>query len=278
MPGTTGSTGLNNLLESSNQVQTTMPAWYDAAQQNIINQAGTAMGAAPQFQNTVGQQAVNLMQNPNNPFAQASSTLGQISSGAANPWITDASGNVTPNTQTAMGGLFSAQQNQLNQLLPTVTAPQQAAGIGTGQFGSLRGQTAVDTAKANALATLQAQQMEAALQNQQIGSAAAANLANVGTQNLAGALTTGQAQQNAPYQSLGNYANLVNALTVPGTVTQQNQQSPLQAVSVLAGLPSTGANLLNQVFGSSDTSGSILNLLSSLPGVGGLFSGSSSQG
>ena len=65
MPGTTGSSGLNNLLESSQQVQTTLPAWYDTAQQNIINQAGQALQSAPQFQNTVGQQAVNTLAGPN---------------------------------------------------------------------------------------------------------------------------------------------------------------------------------------------------------------------
>ena len=82
MAGTTGSSGLNNLLESSQQVQTTLPSWYDTAQQNIINMAGQSASVAPQFQNTVGQQAVNTLQGPNNPFAQAQTALNTIASGA----------------------------------------------------------------------------------------------------------------------------------------------------------------------------------------------------
>ena len=100
---TTGSSGLNNLLANTAVTQTTLPSWYDTAQQNIVNQAGTAQAAAPTFGQTTAQGAVNTLQGPNNPFQQAQSTLQQISSGAANPWLTDASGNVTPNTATPMG-------------------------------------------------------------------------------------------------------------------------------------------------------------------------------
>ena len=136
MAGTTTSSGLNNVLESTNQVQTTLPSWYDAAQQNVANQATTALGAAPSFGNTVAQGAVNTLQGPNDPFAQAQANLNTIGQGAVNPWNTDpTTGQVTPNTNTAMGGLFQAQNQQLNQLLPTTLAPIQAQGIGSGGFG-----------------------------------------------------------------------------------------------------------------------------------------------
>jgi hypothetical protein len=280
MAGTTGSTGLNNFLESSNQVQTTLPSWYDAAQQNIVNQAGTAQGQTPAFQNTTAQGAVNTLQGNANPFTQAQGTLNQIATGAANPWITDpTTGTVTPNTSTAMGGLFEAQRQQLNQLMPTTLAPVQAGAIGSGNFGSLRGDTAVDTAKTNAFDTLAAQQMAASLQNQQTGSSAAGALGNVGAQGVTADLTTGAAQMNAPFQGATNYANLVNSINVPGTVTQQNQESPLQMMSALAGAPTTAGNLLSSIFGSSSTSGTLANALKNVPGLSSLFgSGSSGTG
>ena len=259
--GTTCSSGLNNLLESSAVTQTTLPSWYNTAQQNIVNQAGAAAGSAPQFQNTVGQNAINNLQNPNNQFNQASGSLNQIATGAANPWITGADGQVTPNTNTAMGGLFQAQNQQLNQLLPTTIAPQQAAAIGTGNFGSLRGQTAVDTAKANAFATLSAQQMQSALQNQATGASAANALGNVGAQCINANLTGGTAQMNAPFQTAGNYSNLINAINAPTTATEQAQLSPLQAISALAGLPKAACSLLSSL--------GTGNLLSSLKNMAG---------
>ena len=250
MAGTTTSSGLNNVLESTNQVQTTLPSWYDAAQQNVANQATTALGTAPSFGNTVAQGAVNTLQGPNDPFAQAQANLNTIGQGAVNPWNTDpTTGQVTPNTNTAMGGLFAAQQQQLNQLMPQYTAPVEAAGIASGNFGSLRGDTAVNKAMGDAQATLAAQQMQAALTNQQTGTQASAALGNVGAQGINAGLTTGAAQMNAPFQGATNYANLVNSINAPTTVSQQNQQSPLQMVSTLAGLPAVGTSLLNGIFG-----------------------------
>lgn len=246
MAGTTGSSGLNNFFTDTMSKQTVLPSWYDAAQQNIINRAGTALGQAPQFQDTVAQGAINTLAGTNNPFTQAQNYLGQISSGAANPWIVDqATGTVTPNVNTALGGLFAAQQQQLNQTLPTLTAKDQAGAIGSGNFGSLRGQTAIDTAKANALANLQAQQMTAAMQNQQIGTSAATGLGNVGQQGISSGLTAGTAQMNAPFQNIGTYGNLVNAVSVPGQVLEQNQMSPLSTIGALAGTPAAASGILN---------------------------------
>lgn len=270
MAGTTTSSGLNNILASTNQVQTTLPSWYDAAQQNVANQAGTALGGAPSFANTTAQGAVNTLQGQANPFTQAQGSLNTIAQGAANPWIVDqATGQVTPNVNTALGGLFQAQNQQLNQLLPTATAPTQANGIGTGGFGGLRAQTAVDTAKANAMATLQAQQMQSALQNQQTGATAGGALGNVGAQGVTADLTTGAAQMNAPFQGATNYANLINSINAPATVSQQNQMSPLQMVQTLAGVPTTGTNLLNGIFGKAASG--VAGTSGYVPGVQGLW-------
>jgi hypothetical protein len=247
MAGTTGSTGLNNLLTDTQQVQTTLPSWYDQAQQNIVNQASTALGAAPAFQNTAAQGAVNTLTGPANPFTQGQTALNTIASGAANPWITSPTGQVTPNTATPLGGLFSAENAQLNQLLPNYTAGANAAGIGAGQFGSLRNVTAVDKAKADAQSNLFAQQMTAALQNQTAGVAAGTGLGSLGTGSIKSGLDVGSAQMNAPFTSLGNYANLINAINVPGTVSQQNQMGGVSTLGALSKIPSASENLLNSV-------------------------------
>jgi hypothetical protein len=247
MAGTTGSTGLNNLLTDTQQVQTTLPSWYDQAQQNIVNRASTALGAAPAFQNTAAQGAVNTLTGPANPFTQGQTALNTIASGAANPWITSPTGQVTPNTATPLGGLFSAENAQLNQLLPNYTAGANAAGIGAGQFGSLRNVTAVDKAKADAQANLFAQQMTSALQNQNAGVAAGTGLGSIGAQGTTAGLNTGAAQMNAPFAPLGNYANLINAINVPGTVSQQNQMGGVSTLGALSKIPSASGNLLNSV-------------------------------
>jgi hypothetical protein len=192
--------GLNSLISDQGIKTTSMPSWYDAAQQKAITGATAAFGSAPSLQNTVAGQAINTLQGPNNPFSQAQGTLQQISSGAANPWITDqTTGQVTPNTNTAMGGLFQAQNQQLQQLLPGVQANAAAAGTGAGQFGSLRSETARDKAVGDAQANLLTAQMQAALQNQQTGSQAAANLGTVGNQGITAETNLGQLQQSDPY-------------------------------------------------------------------------------
>ena len=84
MAGTTTSSGLNNMLTDTQQVQTTLPTWMDTAQQNVISQAGTAQGAAPAFGQTAAQGAVNTLQpGATNPFTQAQGSLNTIASGAA---------------------------------------------------------------------------------------------------------------------------------------------------------------------------------------------------
>lgn len=236
--------GLNNLLSDTQQTTTTLPSWYDTAQQNIVSQGQQAFTAAPQLSQTTAQGAINTLQGSSNPFSQAQNTLQQISSGAANPWITDASGTVSPNTSTAMGGLFQAQRQQLNQLMPNYTAAPSAGAIGSGNFGSLRGQTAVDKAKADAFANLNAQQLQAALTNQQTGTTAAAQLGNVGQQGISSAMNVGTAQQNAPFQNVGNLASLLGTIQAPTTVSSQKQLSPLGQATSLGGAVQGGLSAL----------------------------------
>ena len=245
--------GLNNLISNTAQQSTTMPSWFDTAQQNVVAGAGTAMGQAPTPQNTVAQNAVEKLSGPTNAFTQATGTLQGIASGAANPWLTSPTGQVTPNTNTALGGLFQAQNQQLNQLMPQYTAPVDAAAIGSGNFGSLRGQTAYNKAMGDAQANLFAQQNQAALQNQQTGVQAGIGAGNVAQQDINNALTVGQYQQASPFANISNYGKVIGGIQAPTTVSNQTQISPLYqvmgALDLLGGTTGQGGALA-QLFGS----------------------------
>jgi hypothetical protein len=238
--------GLSDFITNKAQQTTTMPSWYDTAQQNIVNQAGTASGNMPALQNTVAGQAINNLSGPSNPFMQAQGTLGQISTGAANPWLTSPTGQVTPNTNTAMGGLFAAQNQQLDQLMPQYTAPVTGANVASGNFGSLRGQTAYNKAMGDAQANLFAQQMQAALQNQATGVNAATGLSNVGSQGTTAMTTLGQAQQSDPFTAAANYGKIVGGITAPTTVENTTQLSPLNTIGSLIGAGTGVYNAVNK--------------------------------
>jgi hypothetical protein len=244
--------GLNNIISNTAQQTTTMPAWFDTAQQNVVSQATGALNAAPTPQNTVAQGAVNQLSGPTNAFTNATGTLQGIASGAANPWITDAStGQVTPNTNTAMGGLFQAQNQQLQQLMPNVTAPVTGANVASGNFGSLRGDTAYNKAIGDAIAQQNAAQYQAALSNQQTGVQAGIGAGNVAQQGINNALTVGQYQQASPFTNVSNYGKVLGGIQAPTTVQNQTQLSPLNQVaglvSALGGQNPTG--ILGSLFG-----------------------------
>jgi hypothetical protein len=229
--------GLSDFITNKAQQTTSMPSWYDTAQQNVVNQASTAAGQAPALQNTVAGQAISNLQGQQNPFFQAQTTLGQIASGAANPFLTNAeTGQVTPDTSTAMGGLFQAQNQQLQQLMPQYTSPVTGAAVGSGQFGSLRGQTAYNKAMGDAQAALFAQQMQAALQNQQTGVSAASNLGDVGAKGTQAMTTLGQAQQSDPFVAAANYGKILGGIQSPITTENVTQLSPLNQInSIISG-------------------------------------------
>ena len=260
--------GLNNLISNTSQQQTTMPTWFDSAQQNVVNQATAAANAAPTPQNTVAQGAVNALSGPTNAFSTATNTLQNIASGAANPWITNpTTGQVTPDTSTPMGGLFQAQDQQLQQLMPNYTAAPAAGAIGAGNFGSLRGQTSVNKAMGDAQASLTAQQMQAALQNQATGVNAASAAGNTAQQGINNQLTVGQYQQAAPFTNVSNYGKVVSGIQAPETVSNQTQLSPLNQI---AGLGALGSGALTQLFGTAGTG--TVSGTSGLIGSGGVSS------
>ena len=182
--------------------------------------------------------------------ATAANFSGNIATGAANPWITSPTGQVTPNTNTALGGLFQAQNQQLEQLMPNITAPITGASIATGQFGSLRGQTAEKKALADAQAQLFSDQMKAALQNQSTGVNAAANVGNITQQDINNLLTVGQYQQAAPFTNISNLGKVIGGIQAPTSVSNQTQVSPLnQILGIATALGGTTGNtgLLRQL-------------------------------
>jgi hypothetical protein len=267
--------GLNNVISNTAQQTTTLPTWFDTAQQNVVSQAGNALTAAPTPQNTVAKNAVDQLSGPTNAFTNATGTLQSIANGAANPWLTDASGAVKPNTSTALGGLFAAQDQQLRQLMPNATAQSLAGGIGGGNFGSLRGQTAVNKAIGDAQAQMNAAQYQAALQNQATGVNAASGAGNVAQQGINNLLTVGQYQQASPFTNVSNYGKILGGIQAPTTVSNQTQLSPLNQYAGLYAL----------LAGDSKNSGLLKNLsgtLSKIPGLEGIAnifsSGSSGSG
>ena len=260
--------GLSNLIANTESKSTTLPSWMNTAQQNVVNQAMTSGANVPQLQNTVAQGAINQLNGPQNPFTQAQSSLGQIASGAANPWIVDqATGAVTPNTNTAMGGLFQAQNQQLQQLAPNIMAQPTATGIGGGQFGSLRSKTAADKALTDAQAALFGQQNTAALQNQQTGVQAGTAMGNVGSQYGSTAGSLANMQQTAPLSASANLAKILGGITTGNDVTQSVQLSPLNQIASLGTALGGGLNSINSLLNTVSPGKTVADLL------GGLFGG-----
>jgi hypothetical protein len=244
--------GLSNFIANQASQETTMPSWYDQAQQNLVSSATTGAGQVPTLGQTVAGGAINQLQGAQNPFTQAQGTLNQIATGAANPWLMGPGGQITPNTATPLGGLFSAQQQQLRQLAPDIMAAPTAAGTASGQFGSLRTQTAANKALADAQAKLFADQMNAALQAQQTGVQAATGLGAVGEKGITTATTLGQAQQADPLLASSALAKILGSMQVPTTVKNVTQLSPLNQIGAIAsalGGSVAGTNKLLQDLG-----------------------------
>ena len=272
--------GLNNLVSDQTTQATTLPSWMDTAQQNVVNQASIGAAGVPALQNTVAQGAINQLNAPTNPFVTSQGTLGSIASGAANPWIVNqATGTVTPNVNTALGGLFQAQNQQLNTLIPQITAPADAAAIASGQFGSLRGDTAADVALTGANANLAAAQMQAALSNQQTGVQAGAAQGAVGQEYGTTANTLTGLQQTAPLSTSANIGKILAGLgSVGQTVTQSAQTSPLQQISALTSALGGGTNAVNSLLNTLSPGTTIGSLVQSMLGIGNTGSGATQSG
>lgn len=243
--------GLNDLVTDTKTEATTLPSWYSTAQQDVINKALSA--ASPAVGQTVAQNAIDAF-GSNSPFKAGTDILQQIGSGAANPWLvsTDATGKqtVSPNVNTAMGGLYQSQQDYMNQIMPQIDVAATTPAIAAGGFGSRMNLSGIANARANALADLQQKQMTNALQAQQTGVSAGLGLGNVGNQMVQSALNTGTYQQNAPYATPMNIANIVSKLQVPTTKTSSSQ---LGGLNQLLGLLSATSGGMSSLLGSTRT-------------------------
>jgi hypothetical protein len=214
-----------SVFDSTKTTSTTLPSWFTTAQQNLQTGAQGALTGATGFGDTAtaGMATNQLGAGATNPFTTAMGTLQDVASGAANPFL--ASG--APDTSTALGGLFSAQNAKLDQILPQITAKADAAGIGGGNFGSLRGQTATNTARAGALTTLAEQQNQAMLNAQTQATNAALGVGNVGSQYGTLANATSPLQMSGDLYAQSKYADILNQLgmSMPKSTTETTKGS-----------------------------------------------------
>jgi hypothetical protein len=243
---------LSDLGQTSETTSTTMPSWYSTAVQNVGKDIGNTTSSI--FANTTGGQAAQNAFGTSGAFAQGQNALSTIASGAANPWNVDASGNVTANNNTALGGLYTQSMNQLNQILPQITGQADAGSIAGGGFGSLRGQTATNLARGNALANVNQQMAEAALKNQQTGATAGAALGNLGNQQVTQALNTSTAEQNSPFTTAMNQANVLKTLA-PGLDQTATKTATGSTLNNLIGAGTLTNGGLNSLFGTSGVLG-----------------------
>jgi len=244
-----------SVFDSTKTTSTSLPSWFTTAQQNLQTGAQGALTGATGFGDTAtANMATNQLGAGANPFTTAMGTLQDVASGAANPW----NPNGTPNTSTALGGLFSAQNAKLDQILPQVVAKEGAAGIGGGNFGSLRGQTATNTARAGALTTLAEQQNQAALNAQTQATNAALGVGNVGSQYGTTANNTSNLQMLGDLTAQAKYADILNQLgtTMPKTATETTQGSQYD----------TALKTIGALFGSQGLTASAVDAISKAGG------------
>jgi len=221
--------GLNSLVTDTATKATTLPSWYSTAQQNVVNQAANVN--APGVEQTVAPSTLASAFGPSGTFSQSANTLQQIASGAANPWLVSGTGEISPNVNTALGGLFKAQTDYANKMMPDVEAAATAPYIGTGGFGSRMNIGAAEKAKGQFLSDLFQKQMTSALQSQQTGATAGLSAAETANKAVQDAITAATYQQNAPYAAPTNVASIIGKLgQQPTTVTSTDKLGGLNQI------------------------------------------------
>jgi hypothetical protein len=254
-----------SVFDRSKTTTTSLPSWFSTAQQAINTAAPTVYGAATDPSKTVASGLVsNLNSQTANPFTTAISGLQTAQNANLNPFLSTGG----PDTSTPLGALFASQNARLDQLLPQITSQVGAGGIGTGNYNSLRGQTATETARAGALTSLNEQQnkalMDAMGQSIQAGSV----LGNVGSQYGTTALNTATQEMMGGLPALSKYSDIINAMgpSADRTATETTQGS--QYENLLKGLNAaysggaawdkissgnTGLSWLDKILGTSGT-------------------------
>jgi hypothetical protein len=245
---------MSNVFDTSKTTTTKLPDWYTDAQSGAATAAKTALNNATPYGQTALTGVTNAFGQQDNAYTQATNNLLNIQKGNANPYNADG----TLNTGSPLGQLFSAQNAQLNQMLPGITGKEGAVGIGGGNFGSLRGQTATQTARGGALTTLAQEQAKAMLDAQNQAIQAGAQVGNLQSQygtegiNLHNAQLAGGLPAYTKYEDI--LGGMVNAL--PKTATETNSQgtygnilSGLNAIGGLSGAAGFGSTDLNKILG-----------------------------
>lgn len=280
------------LFDTTQTTSTSLPSWFTQQQQNIAGQAGTAAAAAPAPGQTAQAGLAKTFNSAQNPFTTAMGGLEDVYQGVSTPFNPDG----TPNTQSPLGSLFASQYAKLDQILPQVAAKEGAAGIGSGNFNSLRGQTALNTARAGALTTLAQDQNQAALNAQTQAINALQGVGNVGSQYGTTGINLANQEMLGALPTLAKYSDIINAMgpVLPQSKTQVNSPSTAQAImqgittgtaagqalsKILSG--NTGLSWLDNIMKGSGTTNPITSgggATDWMPGTGNTVTGGSNLG
>jgi len=87
-------------------------------------------------------------------------------------------------------------------------------------------------------------QQQSALQNQQVGTTAAANMGNVAQQGITNAMNVGKEQMVAPFTTTANMGNILASINAPSTVNTTQTPSLLQSLTGTGTALSGGLNAL----------------------------------
>ena len=219
-----------SVFDTSKITTTTLPSWFSTAQQAVAKQAPITyggvdgVGGVTDPSKTVASGLVSdLNSQTANPFTTAISGLQTAQNANLNPFLSTGG----PDTSTPLGALFASQNAKLDQLLPQITSQVGAGGIGTGNYNSLRGQTATETARAGALTALNEQQnkayMDAMGQSIQAGNA----LGNVGSQYGTTGVNVANLEMMGGLPALAKYSDIINQMgpTADRTATELTKGS-----------------------------------------------------
>jgi hypothetical protein len=276
--------GLSSLVTNKDISTTTLPSWYESAQQQAIT---NAMNIQPGAVNQNAQTALSGVFGDTGAFKSGQSILEDIGTGIANPWLTSASGEVTPNVATPLGGYIQSQRDYAQKMLPDVTAQSTAGRIAGGDFGSSMNRAADIAATGKVMSDMEQRQLKAILDSQQTGVAAGAGLSNLANALAQSGTNVATYQENQPYASSANLAKILQSIQTGKTTTQTKDLGALNQILGLLSFGQTGlkalqggdyvrdsqGNVVKDAQGKPVKTTGLLGQLGVTGGVGGLISG-----
>lgn len=247
--------GLSSLVTNKDISTTTLPSWYESAQQQAIT---NAMNVQPGAVNQNAQTALSNVFGDTGAFKSGQSILEDIGTGIANPWLTSASGEVTPNVATPLGGYIQSQRDYARQMLPDVTAQSTAGRIAGGDFGSSMNRAADIAATGKVMSDMEQRQLKAILDSQQTGVAAGAGLSNLANALAQSGTNVATYQENQPYAASANLAKILQGIQTGKTTTQTKDLGALNQILGLLSFGQTGLKALQGGDYVRDSQGNIL--------------------